>query len=86
VSNHFCSVCGSQIYKSGKLMPDVAFIVASTLDDPELFEPQASLYTTRALSWDQPNAGTMHFEEMPSADVEGQGETHRPIVGWSVDL
>ncbi|GAB5413400.1 MAG: hypothetical protein Cons2KO_10030 [Congregibacter sp.] len=71
VTNHFCSVCGSQIYKTGELMADMAFLVASTLDNPEVFQPQASLYTSRALSWDQPNPGTMHFEEMPPVDAAG---------------
>jgi len=65
VSNHFCGVCGSQIYKSGELMPDMAFIVASTLDDPDIYQPQASLYTSRALPWDMPNPATDHFAEMP---------------------
>jgi hypothetical protein len=67
VSNHFCGVCGSQIYKSGEMMPDMAFIVASTLDDPEIYQPQASLYMSRALSWDAPNPATEHFTEMPPA-------------------
>lgn len=71
VSNHFCSVCESQIYKSGELMPDMAFLVASTLDDPEMFQPQASLYTSRALSRDAPNSATVHFKEMPTADAAG---------------
>ena len=71
VANHFCSVCGSQIYKTGELMGDMAFIVASTLDDPEVFQPQASLFISRALSWDQPNPDTMHFDEMPPIDSAG---------------
>ncbi len=50
-------------------MADMAFIVASTLDDPEVFQPQASLYTSRALSWDPPNPGTMHFDEMPPVEA-----------------
>lgn len=65
VTNHFCGDCGSQIYKTGELMPDVAFIVASTLENPDVFQPRVSLYTSRALSWDPPNPATTHHEKMP---------------------
>lgn len=52
--------------KTGELMPDMLFLIASSLDDPELFRPEATLYASRALSWDQPNPQTAQFDEMPN--------------------
>lgn len=66
VKNHFCANCGVQIMKTGELMPDMLFLIASTLDDPELFRPDTTVFASRALSWDKPNADTVHFDTMPS--------------------
>lgn len=46
-------------------MPDMAFLVASNLNDPDQFKPDVSLYVSRAVSWDSANPHTVHFEEMP---------------------
>ncbi len=46
-------------------MADMTFIIASTLEDPEVFKPEVSVYASRALSWDQPNLSTQSFETMP---------------------
>lgn len=69
VSNYFCVNCGSQVYKTGELMPDMTFIVASTLDDPEVFTPETSLYASRAVSWDLPHSSTVVFETMPASET-----------------
>lgn len=65
VSNHFCPNCGSQVFKSGTYMADMTFIVASTLEDPEVYKPEVSVYASRALSWDQPHLSTRAFDTMP---------------------
>lgn len=67
VSNFFYPSCGSQVYRTGELTPDMTFIVASTLDDPKVFRPEVSLYTSKALSCDQPHADTQTFETMPDS-------------------
>jgi hypothetical protein len=46
-------------------MPGVMMITASSLDDPEQFVSQMSVYTSRAPSWDRPPADAPSFPEMP---------------------
>lgn len=65
VTHNFCPTCGSQMYNTNENMKGMNVLVASTLDDPELFAPQATVYASRALPWDQPNPSTQHFDEMP---------------------
>jgi hypothetical protein len=40
-------------------------VKAGTLDDPEQFKPMASVYASRAPSWDRPPSDLPAFEEMP---------------------
>ncbi|MEE9590482.1 MAG: hypothetical protein V3V97_20955, partial [Hyphomicrobiaceae bacterium] len=40
------------IYSTNSEMTGVVFVRASSLDDPEAFEPQMVAYTDRAASWD----------------------------------
>lgn len=46
-------------------MPDMAFLVASNLDDPDQFKPEVNFYVSRAVSWDAPNPQSLHFDEIP---------------------
>ena len=46
-------------------MPGMLLITASTLDDPEKFVSQMSVFASRAPSWDRPPEGTPSFAEMP---------------------
>ena len=65
VTHNFCPTCGSQMYNTNEKLEGMTVLVASTLDDPELFDPQMTVYASRALSWDQPAADTRQFDEMP---------------------
>ena len=65
MTRRFCPVCGSRIAGVGVVMPGMVLITASTLDDPEKFVSQMSVFTSRAPSWDRPPAGTPAFPEMP---------------------
>ena len=72
VSRGFCPTCGSAIYSTNSMMPTMAFVRASSLDDPELFVPQFVVYTSRAASWDKMDPSLPAFEEMPPpADMPG---------------
>jgi hypothetical protein len=46
-------------------MPGVLMINASSLDDPEKFVTQMSVFASRAPSWDQPPQSSPSFPEMP---------------------
>jgi hypothetical protein len=65
ITRRFCPVCGSRVSATAEVMPGVVMIAASTLDDPEKFVTQMSVYASRAPSWDQPPAGLPAFPEMP---------------------
>jgi hypothetical protein len=65
ITRRFCPVCGSKISVTAAVMPGVLLITASSLDDPEQFKPQMSIYASRAPSWDRPPADTPSFPEMP---------------------
>jgi hypothetical protein len=64
VTRGFCPVCGTGIFSKGA-RPGVLMVKAGTLDDPEQFKPMASVYASRAPSWDRPPEGVPAFEKMP---------------------
>ena len=63
----FCAVCGSPLYTLLDSMPGVLVLKASTLDDPNLFQPQMTLYTDRGLPWDHIDPALPRFAKMPPA-------------------
>lgn len=69
VSRGFCPTCGSAVYSTNSGMPGAMFIRASSLDDPEVFQPMVAVYTSRAPSWDKVPDGIPGFDEMPPAEA-----------------
>jgi len=67
VSRAFCPACGAPVYSTNSAMPQLVFIRASSLNDPEVFVPRMSVYVDRAPSWDAPAGGLPSFVEMPPA-------------------
>jgi hypothetical protein len=65
VSRAFCPICGAPVYSLNAAMPDVIFLRASSLDDPEIFKPQMIVYTSRAASWDHMDSKLPSFLTMP---------------------
>jgi hypothetical protein len=65
ITRRFCPVCGSRISATADVMPGVMMITASSLDNPESFVSQMSIYTSRAPAWDRPPADSPSFPEMP---------------------
>lgn len=68
VSRVFCPVCGGPVYSLNSGFPDLVFVRASSLDDPEVFKPQMIVYTSRAPSWDHMDESLPAFETMPPRD------------------
>lgn len=69
VTRAFCPVCGSQILSTNSGMPDLVFIRASSLDDPEVFRAQMVVYSSRGASWDLIDPALPAFPGMaPVAD------------------
>ncbi len=50
-------------------MPGMVFPRASSLDDPEVFQPKFTIYTSRSLSWDGPNPDLPAFDEMSPPQI-----------------
>lgn len=65
VSRGFCTTCGSALYSLNSGMPGMAFLRASSLDDPTVIEPSLIVYASRAPSWDVMNTALPAFAEMP---------------------
>ncbi len=65
VTRKFCPTCGSAVVSVNSGAPGLAFVRASSLDDPETFAPQMTVYASRAPSWAPPPAGRPTFPEMP---------------------
>ena len=53
---NFCSACGSPIFSSAAVAPDVTFIKAGSLDDASWLEPAVEAWTSSAQPW------SPHFE------------------------
>ena len=69
VRRGFCPTCGSPIVSTNSAMPGMAFIRASSLDDPEVFQPGIVVYTRRAPSWDHVDPSLPSFEGMPPPEA-----------------
>lgn len=69
VSRYFCPTCGSAVFSKNSGMPGMVFPRASSLDNPEHFKPELSVYTARAPSWDSPDTDLPSFDGMPPAEA-----------------
>ena len=71
VSRNFCVVCGTTVFIENSAHPEMRFLRAGTLDDPEVFTPQVVVYASRAPSWDKPDDSLPAFAEMPPKEERG---------------
>lgn len=65
VSRGFCGRCGSAIFSRNSGMPGMAFLRASSLDDPDAITPSMIVYASRAPAWDKLDDALPAFAEMP---------------------
>jgi hypothetical protein len=65
ITRNFCPKCGSPVYNTLSHAPGVMVFAAGTFDDLNQYEPQISVYASRAAKWDQPAEGIPSFAEMP---------------------
>ncbi len=61
----FCSKCGSTLFSRPQAYAGMTLLRAGTLDNPSQIAPGMSIYTSRALTWDQPSTSIPGFPEMP---------------------
>jgi len=48
---NFCSECGSPLYGTPEVAPEMVTIYAGSLDDPARFEPEEALFTSQRPAW-----------------------------------
>jgi len=65
VSRGFCGSCGSAVYSTNSGLPGMVFPRASSLDDPDLINPQMTVYASRAPSWDRVAGDLPAFDTIP---------------------
>lgn len=63
VTRYFCPTCGGAVHSTNSGMPGMAFVRASSLDDPDAVTPQMTVYASRAPAWDRID-GLPSFPEM----------------------
>jgi hypothetical protein len=68
VMRAFCPTCGSGVYARNAAMPDMIFVRASALDEPNLFSPQMVVWAARAPAWDPVAGGIPAFATAPLRD------------------
>jgi hypothetical protein len=61
----FCPTCGTPVYLTFAVRPDMIAIHATGLDEPGQFNPQAVTYTVRGHAWDTLDSALQKFERMP---------------------
>jgi hypothetical protein len=47
----FCPKCGTHLFSASEARPQLIFVRAGTLDDPELVRPAMTIWTASAPSW-----------------------------------
>jgi hypothetical protein len=66
MTNHFCSTCGTLMYRVSSGFPDVRFMRIGTVDDFRLHEtklrPQKELFTKDRVSWFGGVEGAQQFQ------------------------
>lgn len=65
VTRAFCGTCGAPVFSTNASSPQMIYLRASSLDDPEVFSPQMIVYASRAPSWDHMDSALPSFATMP---------------------
>lgn len=65
---HFCPVCGSLLYGTPEVVPDMVSIYVGSLDDPSLFAPECALFTRDRWRWDTAGTALRGHATLPAAE------------------
>jgi hypothetical protein len=65
VSRGFCATCGSPVLWRFAVNPDIAVVMAGSLDDPSVFVPQAVMFASHGHAWDYLNPALPKFDMLP---------------------
>lgn len=62
---HFCPNCGSLLFGTPEIIPDMVSIYVGSLDDPRVFHPECAIFTRDRCSWDTSGAQLPTYETKP---------------------
>ena len=63
----FCPICGTHLFSEAESRPHLIFVRAGSLDDREIAQPAATIWTTSAPSWAHVDDSLPRFEGQPAA-------------------
>jgi hypothetical protein len=66
---HFCNQCGSPLFSTSEVVPDMAFVKAGTLDDTSWFEPQMHIWCSEKQSWIEIDPKLAQAEKNPQLGI-----------------
>lgn len=61
----FCSACGSPVFSTAAMTPEVAYVKAGSLDDASWLQPAVEVWTSSAQPWSPQFEGTARIERGP---------------------
>lgn len=62
----YCSSCGSPVLMARPSRPKLAYVLASSLDAPEMYQPTMNIFVSEAHSWDAMDEQLEKLVGMPS--------------------
>jgi hypothetical protein len=65
VERGFCPSCGSPLVWRFARRPDLAVVMAASLEDPSVFAPQIVMYASRGFAWDRLDPDLPRFATLP---------------------
>jgi hypothetical protein len=61
----FCPVCGVHMFSEAEERPNLIFVRAGTLDDPNIVKPTTVIWTAQAPHWAKIDPDCVQFEGQP---------------------
>ncbi|MCC6708770.1 MAG: GFA family protein [Gammaproteobacteria bacterium] len=62
---HFCASCGSLLFGTPAVAPDLITLYVGSLDRLDAFEPTAAIFTRSRPAWAKPAHGLVEFDGPP---------------------
>ncbi len=62
ITRHFCADCGAPLYTSSPGNPDMVYVKAGALDDPDTVKPAYQSWTRSRVSWSKIDDGLPGYE------------------------
>ncbi len=64
-TRHYCPACGSLLFGTPEVAPEIVTIYTGSLDDPDRFTPTAAIYVRSRPAWARLAGGLVEYEGAP---------------------